>query len=546
MSVPVLAFHDLSFTWPDGDRVLESVNATFSGVTGLIGRNGAGKSTLVRLISGELTPTSGTLTRHGSVGVLPQNLTLRTDETVADLLGIAEALHAVRAVAAGEVDPQLYDRIGNDWDIEARARAALAAAGMTGVDVDRPVGELSGGEAMLTALIGLKLARPAIAVLDEPTNNLDRHARRLFVEILKSWPGSLLLCSHDEEALELAQQIAHLEDGQLRLYGGGYQAYCEQRAAEEVTAEQAVASAKQRLRVEKRQLIETQTKLARRARHGRADVARSKFIGAAADGRRRRAEQTAGRVSRERADRLERAEQQVADAEAGLRREHRAVIRLPDPHLASQRQLARLTDGERSHLIVGPQRTALRGDNGVGKTRLLQTLFGREPFGSLQAQPLCENLGYLPQRLDEPDPNLSVLDVVAQAAPTRTSQQLRAQLAGFGLDATTVALRLARLSGGEQVMVALARILLAEPAPQLVVLDEPTNNLDRVTVESLREALNAYRGALLVVSHDDRFLAGLGMDTWLDLIAGPHGPRLIDGDQPPTSSPGTDSTDSTR
>lgn len=95
-------------------------------------------------------------------------------------------------------------------------------------------------------------------------------------------------------------------------------------------------------------------------------------------------------------------------------------------------------------------------------------------------------------------------------------------------------------------MVALARILLAEPAPQLVVLDEPTNNLDRVTVESLREALNAYRGALLVVSHDDRFLAGLGMDTWLDLIAGPHGPRLIDGDQPPTSSPGTDSTDSTR
>lgn len=546
MSVPVLTLNNLSFSWPDGDRVLESVNASFSGITGLIGHNGAGKSTLVRLISGELTPTSGTLTRLGNVGVLPQNLTLRTDQTVADLLGIAEPLHAVRAVAAGEVDPELYDRIGNDWGIEARARAALDAAGLTGLEVDRPVGALSGGEVVLTALIGLKLARPAIAVLDEPTNNLDRAARRLFGEILHGWPGSVLLCSHDEEALEYVQQIAHLEDGRLRLYGGGYRSYCEQLAAEQAAAEQSVATARQRLRVEKRQQLEAQTRLARSARHGRSDVARAKFIGAAADERRRRAQQTAGRVRRGAADRVEKAEQLVSSAESELRSERRVAISLPDPQLASHRQLARLDDGERSHLIVGPQRTALRGRNGVGKTRLLQTLFGDAPFGSLQAQPLCEHLGYLPQRLDEPDPTRSVLDVVAQGAPTRTVQQLRAQLAGFGLDATTVALPVGRLSGGERVMVALARILLAEPARQLVVLDEPTNNLDRATIDSLQAALNAYRGALLVVSHDDRFLAGLGIDTWLDLIADREGPRLIVGDGPPQGSSGTSSTDSTR
>lgn len=546
MSVPALILNNLSFTWPDGDRVLESVSVTFRGVTGLIGHNGAGKSTLVRLISGDLVPTSGSVTRHGSVAVLPQNLTPRADQSVADLLGIAEALHALRAVAAGGVDPGLYERIGDDWGIEARAQAALDSVGLVGVDLDRPAATLSGGEVVLTALVGIKLARPAIAVLDEPTNNLDRATRQQFAEIVRHWSGTLLLCSHDEEALQLVQQIAHLEAGRLRVYGGGYQAYCEQLAAERATAEQAVATAKQRLRVEKRQQVEAQTRLARSARRGRADVAQSKFIGAAADERRRRAEQTAGRVRRGAADRLGEAERQVSSAEAELRPERRVTIHLPDPQVASHRQVARLSDGHRSHLIVGPQRTALRGRNGVGKTRLLRTLFGAEPYGSLQAQPLCDRPGYLPQRLDDTDPVGSAFDTVARAAPTRTAQQIRAQLASFGLGATTVALPVGRLSGGEQVMIALARILLAEPTPQLVVLDEPTNNVDLVTIDALVEALNAYHGALLVVSHDDRFLTRIGIDTWLDLIDDGEGPQLFVGDHPPVSSAGTSSTDATR
>ena len=532
MLTPVVVLDNLTFTWPDGDRVLESVTATLGGITGLIGRNGVGKSTLLRLISGELTPTSGTVTRHGSVGVLPQNLTLRRDDTVAELLGIAETLQALRALEAGDTDPELFDRIGDEWGIEARARAALDAAGLAGIGIDRPVPTLSGGEVMLTAVIGLKLARPAIALLDEPTNNLDRGTRAELHALLADWPGALLISSHDEELLAISEQIAELDSGTLRLYGGGYQAYLDQRAAEQAAVEQEITTAKQHLRVEKRRQRDLQTRLARSARQGKTDVARSRFIGAAADERRRRSEKTAGRLGQGVAERVAQAEQQVQTAQAGRSREKQISIALPDPRLSATRRLAELRDGVHTELIAGPQRVALSGANGIGKTRLLDTLFGGQPLGELRAIRLCERIGYLPQRWHQADPGADALSVVAAAAPSRTQQEIRAQLAAFGLSADTVVRPLGRLSGGERVMVALGQVLLADPAPQLVVLDEPTNDLDQVTITALVAALNAYRGGLLVVSHDRSFVGRLSIDTWLELAAADdRTPRLSVGEQ---------------
>uniref|UniRef100_UPI00109D3733 ATP-binding cassette domain-containing protein n=1 Tax=Microbacterium sp. K36 TaxID=2305439 RepID=UPI00109D3733 len=165
----------LSLTWPDGTVALDGVSGAFgSGRTGLVGRNGAGKSTLLRLIAGELAPTSGTLSTSGEVAFLPQQLTLDVDRRVSDLLGATAALDAVRAITAGDVDPAHFDAVGDDWDIEARAEASLAEAGLAPAFLDRTVGELSGGEAGLVAIAGIRLRRAPITLLDEPTNNLDR------------------------------------------------------------------------------------------------------------------------------------------------------------------------------------------------------------------------------------------------------------------------------------------------------------------------------------------------------------------------------------
>jgi ATPase subunit of ABC transporter with duplicated ATPase domains len=529
-----VTFNHVHLAWPDGSSCLDDVTVAFPpGVTGVVGDNGSGKSTLLRLITGELRPTAGSVTAEGMVGVLPQNLILRTGDTVADLLGIRRQVTALRAIVAGDPDPAHYDAVGDDWDIEARAAEELGAVGLD-LGLDRPVGTLSGGEAMLVALVGLSVRRFDVVLLDEPTNNLDRDTRARVYALVERWRGTLVVVSHDVELLRRVGSIVEVRDGGAKLFGGNWDVYREAVGVAQEAAARALRAAEQQLRVERRQKVEAEKRLARRENAGKPAAARG-VSKAARDFYANRSEKAVAKARGEFDDKIAAARSAVDDAEARLRDDERVRIDLPDPGVGSGRRLAEIVDAVGAvHVIQGPERVALVGPNGVGKTVLIESMVGGLiPQGvSTRSAPLrgrarldprgahgsvTARVGYLPQRLDHLDDRRAVLDCVRDAAPTVDPATIRNRLARFGLRRDTVLRPLGTLSGGERFRAALAALLLADPPAQLLILDEPTNNLDLATAEVLVDALTQYRGGLLVVSHDDDFLARLAVDRRLEL-----------------------------
>lgn len=513
----------LSFAWPDGTPVLTDLDAAFgSGRTGLIGANGTGKTTLLRLIAGELSPVAGSVTATGRVGYLRQHLTLRTGATVAELLGVRARLDALRAIESGDADPHHFDVLGDDWDVEARSRAVLDGIGLVGIGLDRPVGTLSGGETVLAALAGRRLAAEPIVLLDEPTNNLDRDARRRLYDTITSWRGTLIVVSHDVALLDLMDDTAELHATSLAVFGGPFRAYREHLGREQAAAEQALRTAEQSLKAEERQRRQAETTLARRARHGRATAGSIPKI--LANARKSAAQASAGKLRGDLDDRVAAARRAVEEQEGRVRHEARIRIDLPDPDVPTGRRLAELHDARgRVVVIAGPQRVALTGPNGIGKTRMLETLVHPEMAAGQDTYALghTARIGYLPQRLDHLDDDATILDSVRRAAPDIDPGTIRAQVARFLFRGDAAERRVGDLSGGERFRVALAGLLLADPPHQLLILDEPTNNLDLTSVEELVDALETYRGGLIVVSHDDDFLSRLGITTWL--VLGPDG-----------------------
>lgn len=521
---PSITLRDVSFAWPDGGVVLSGLDGTFGpGRTGLIGDNGSGKSTLLRLIAGSLSPASGRILLSGGVGQLPQTITVAAEKTVAALLGIEEIVTGLRAIEAGSTDPQHFEAVGDDWDVHERAGVALGEIGLDGIGIDRRVGELSGGEAMLIAVTGLRLRRTPISLLDEPTNNLDRGARDALGALVDAWPGTLLVVSHDLELLERMDTTAELHDSRLTVFGGPYSRWRDHLEREQAAAAQAFRSADQALRTEKRQRIEAETKIARRQRAARATQLGGGVPRIVAGNLKRKAEVSAGALRVGHDARIADARLAVDAAEARLRDDEHIRLDLPDPVVPRSRRIAELHGSNRTVIVQGPERVALTGSNGVGKTRLLERLARTDYAAEFRSgegatgRLLVDRFGYLAQNLDGLDDHVSALDSVREAAPTASPGRVRDLLARMLLRGDSGDRPVGSLSGGERFRVALTRLLAADPPAQLLILDEPTNNLDIRSVDQLVEALSAYRGALLVVSHDTDFLRRAQFNVILEL-----------------------------
>ena len=406
---------------------------------------------------------------------------------------------------------------------------------------------LSGGETILAALAALFLRRPDIMLLDEPTNNLDLDARKRLYDAVASWAGVMVIVSHDRELLGLVDQIADLSGGQIRMYGGNLDAYEELLAAEQAAAERAVTAASADVSREQRDLVEAQVKQARRDRMGRKVAASGSLPRIVSYARKRAAQETAGRSRELHSERLQAARDRLEEAEQAVRDDAEIRVDLPGTAVPAGRTVLTVTglDGAHWHPAAPapghparprPTRPPARPPSRHSRNSSSAARSGSpSPDRTERARPPCSGpsrawrpvpgvtvrlgavTGYLPQRLDILDDSLSVVDNVRAAAPAASVNEVRASLARFLFRGDRAERLAGMLSGGERFRAVLAALLLAQPPPQLLLLDEPTNNLDMASVRQLSQALEGYRGAILVASHDVPFLRSAGITRWLRL-----------------------------
>ena len=580
-----MSFHitldHISYAHPSEPPLFVNLSAVFSApLTGLIGDNGCGKTTLMRLILGDLTPDSGSLAVPERMAYLPQDLGLDREQTLAELCGISEILWALQAVESGEYSPELYDTIGDNWDVEERTLTALATYGFTpGTQVDRDnpdtvralfarqMHSFSGGEAVIAALASLMVSDPEFILLDEPTNNLDSAAKAQLFTALEALPCPALIISHDRDLLERMHVIAELHaDRQglahLRLFEGNYSTYRQALDTEQQAAQRRVSEAKNRVRSAHREWVHAQEIISKNMAQVWKDDQPDTILALAKDASR----QAAAKLRVLRVGKQEQAREAYQKAQDEVRVQEKIYAELSQQPLPAGRKVLELsrvdsrcvdsrvsretfaiqqptkvdslhispagadsesqqgTPAERpEHLILsGPEHLRITGANGSGKTTLLEAIAHagdpeyRSPVEPAYRVEYCIEGAYIPQRITL-DPELTLLQSVQRANPGVSEQHLRDQLARLLFRRESVHHKTSELSGGERFRAAVAQVLLADPVPQLLMLDEPTNNLDISSVDWLVQALEAYTGALIVVSHDEDFCRRIRIDRTLAL-----------------------------
>jgi ATPase subunit of ABC transporter with duplicated ATPase domains len=486
---------DVAYEFSNGRELFRGLSFSLNAVhSAFVGPNGVGKTCLARLLAGEIEPTRGVIQRQSVVTLFAQR---QSPEPIA----VADYLAAV-------------DR----WSL---TRDRL----LTNIDRQALCTTLSGGQWMRVRLA--RALDDGFLILDEPTNDLARDGREAVFQFLRAHVGGVLLISHDREALELCDEILELSNLGLMKFGASWSEYVVEKDRERARLGLALDQAKREREAAISHRLEQQARQDKRNRRGQAAAARGGIPRILAGGRKRAAQVTTGKRDVAQVERAEAAVKSAYEAFENMKVDPVMYADLMGQELHAQKLIAeahgfniRFQDWLYPHDLDfswrGNVRIALQGANGSGKSTLLKALTGA-PFttrGELNRGQLVTL--YIDQRCSVLDDTLSVLDNVRSVAAGSESD-IRTHLARFLFTRDTVFQQASSLSGGERLRATRARGLLSIDKPELLLLDEPTNNLDLPNIEFLENLVSEFRGALVVVSHDRRFLERCGVSAEFEL-----------------------------
>ncbi|GHT76194.1 ABC transporter ATP-binding protein [Bacteroidia bacterium] len=523
----MLILQNISYSHSNKDLLFDNIHLTVNNrdKIALTGNNGSGKSTLLRIIAGELQASGGQLKTDAEPYYIPQVFGQYNHLSVAQALRIEKKINALHEILKGNTDLENFNLLNDDWTIEERCREALNHWQLSDLDLSQKMETLSGGQKTKVFLAGISIHQPELILLDEPSNHLDTAGRELLYDFIQSTSGTLIIVSHDRKLLNLLDTICELSRHGISVYGGNYDFFAGQKQMEQNALNQDIQSKEKALkkaREKERETMERQQKLDARGKQKqeKAGVARIMM-----NTLRNKAENSSSKLKSVHTEKISGISQELHDLRSSLpgidkmrfgfdhSTLHKGKILISAKNINFTYHTQALWPENLNFQITSGERIALKGLNGSGKTTLIQLILGDlEPQTGVLFR--AENKSvYIDQDYSLINNHLKVYEQAQQFNLSALPEhEIKIRLHRFLFSKGDWDKSCSALSGGERMRLLLCCLTIGSQSPDIIILDEPTNNLDIQNIEILTAAVNEYQGTLIVVSHDETFLEEIGME----------------------------------
>ncbi|SFU18800.1 ATPase components of ABC transporters with duplicated ATPase domains [Algoriphagus locisalis] len=528
----MLTTQHLSYILPNKDLLFTDVNLTVNSheKIALIGNNGSGKSTLLKIIAKEIQTYGGQLSVDVTPYFIPQIFGQFNHLTVAQALGVEDKLFALQAILAGDTSAHYFTTLNDDWTIEERCSEALSLWGIGDLDLNTSLQTLSGGQKTKVFLAGTSIHGSKFILLDEPSNHLDLSGRELLYDFIRSSKSTMLIVSHDRKLLNLLDRVAELSRSGVKIYGGNYDFYAEQKEVETKSLSLDIQSKEKALRKAKekeRETAERQQKLDSRGKGKQEKAGVSRIM---MNTLRNKAENSTSKLKNVHTEKIGGISQELKSLRAAVPGIDKMTFGFDNSQLHKGKVLFSASDinfyygkqprwrNDLKFQITSGDRLAIKGKNGSGKTTLINLILGSlEPTSGSVYRAEIKSV-YIDQEYSLIDNSLNVYDQAQQFNESSLQEhQIKSRLNRFLFTKEEWVKPCSALSGGERMRLLLCCLTVYSSSPDIIILDEPTNNLDIQNIEILTAAINEYQGTLIVISHDETFLEQIKIEGEISL-----------------------------
>lgn len=517
----MLTAHKITYIHPNKELLFENISFSVDRYekAALIGNNGVGKSTFLKVMAGQLAPSSGIIKSAVNPYYIPQHYGQFDDDTIARALRIEDKLAALDNILGGSLSKDDADVLNDDWSLRERCTEALAFWDLKDLSLKETMCNLSGGEKTKVFLAGIMIHQPEVILMDEPTNHLDLASRERLYEYISKSGKAFLVVSHDRQLLELLQPVFELHKNGVTAYGGNYSFYKQQKEHEDQALAHRVEEKEKALKIARKSERASLERKQRQDVRGKKKKQKEGVSRIAMKKLQNKAESSSAKLKDVHSEKIAAISQELTDARKKLPGISKMKMNFENAALHRGKVLATvekvnytyaaspLWQESKTFSVYSSERICIKGANGSGKTTLLKVILGElEP-----TEGRVKRADFRHIFIDQDYSLIRNEHTVYQQAQSYNQEalqehEIKIRLHRYLFDKEFWDKPCSTLSGGEKMRLMLCCMMISDRAPDMFVLDEPTNNLDIQNMEILTKAINDYEGTLLVISHDNYFL----------------------------------------